>query len=754
MLSNELKSYIASAKGLPFFYVVGDDDYCAVLDELKHSGLSVIRNSDFCINPDRYPSIEELIDYFRTSDVDYRDNKFVVVGLGESLALRGGEEATAELMTLKSTTLGNARVVLLLRAVASQAIEVINNDKKILGQQRAFISENALSNLSVTSVKHDVGIEMPDGIKALLHDLEDGAMGNRLVRTSLPLSSAIIPINVVDNAHSALKHVLKGFNLPQKLGTDEFWNRLLQDIGKCNNQLSYVFEKYDIDNNCFNDFYNTVSAHEYKNWLFFIWLKTNSDAIPSMYLKEVVAHTDSFEDFKSNILNVIIGINHVDKRFERYYKERKQLVKDFPESDVAGFIKANEEDPSESIYKLTDNTLLEKKAIIKWLSMHGKTDALEIIYPALNDYLKKYFFSGTLIDSELTEYYDQYKKQKISNKISDSFMDLVYAYASNHIYTKLPTRNNVIKALPNKEHTQLYWIDALGVEYMSYFSALAKKKGLSMKVDFATAQLPSITSMNKQFYDEWTGGKKYKEERLDDIKHNDSGGYYFTEEESPIHLAAELEVIAKAMDTAATELAMHHCQSFVIASDHGASRLAVIKKQEEKYESDTKGEHSGRCCKEFDGCDLPNIIPENGYIVLSDYGRFKGSRAANVEVHGGASLEEIIVPVISLSLKKQSGITITVLNPNDIFADRHLGITVNVYISDVDHPNEISMIVGDKKYIGETQDGTHFSFIMADSKRAKTFDAEIYDSSDLIGKIKFTAKGKTGSVNSDFEDLF
>ncbi len=45
---------------------------------------------------------------------------------------------------------------------------------------------------------------------------------------------------------------------------------------------------------------------------------------------------------------------------------------------------------------------------------------------------------------------------------------------------------------------------------------------------------------------------------------------------------------------------------------------------------------------------------KNGYIVLADYGRFKGSRAANVEVHGGASLEEVVVPVITLSLKDSS----------------------------------------------------------------------------------------------------
>lgn len=36
-------------------------------------------------------------------------------------------------------------------------------------------------------------------------------------------------------------------------------------------------------------------------------------------------------------------------------------------------------------------------------------------------------------------------------------------------------------------------------------------------------------------------------------------------------------MIEKALNTAAMELGMHNCKSFIIASDHGASRLAVIK---------------------------------------------------------------------------------------------------------------------------------------------------------------------------------
>ena len=83
MLCKEVRNYISTAKGLPFFYVVGDEDYGPVLEELKQADISIVRMSDFCLRDDKFPSVDELVDYFRTSDVDYRDNRFVVVGLGD-----------------------------------------------------------------------------------------------------------------------------------------------------------------------------------------------------------------------------------------------------------------------------------------------------------------------------------------------------------------------------------------------------------------------------------------------------------------------------------------------------------------------------------------------------------------------------------------------------------------------------------------------------------------------------------------------
>lgn len=750
MLGGEVNGYISTAKGLPFIYVVGDEDYASTLEDMKQAGLSVVRMSDFCAKDDKFPSVDELVDFFRTSDVDYRDNKFVVVGLGEFLALRGADYASKELNRLKTTTLGNSRVVLLLRGIPVQASKIIDDDARITEQRRAFIANNTLTNISIKNIVKDNGVVTQKGIKNLLRCLEDGASGEIYACSNILGDTSIFAVSTYTTAYSVIQMISVDFVVPETIGTEAQWEHLLKDIKMCNGKLSDVFAKYSITDGVLDELCIAVTGFEYKNWLVFLYFKQNEQEIQNAYLKLVVSETTDFEDFKKNILIKITEYTHKDGNFMVLYESRKKLVKDFPEADIAIFVNANRTDPEESIYRYTDNTLLEKKMVIKWIVKYGFSNSLTYVYPALCDYLTKRPIECPVLADELTEYFDAYRKQKVLNHITDDFLNLVEKYASEIAYAKLPTRNNAIKAIDDKEHAYLYWIDALGVEYLPYIMARAKKKGLSMHVDIARSDLPTITTNNKAFFDQWTG-MKYKEDRLDQIKHKEKGGYFFTNDEDPIHLPAELEVLDRALETATMELAMHNYKSFVIASDHGASRLAVIKKQEVPYETDTKGEHSGRCCKVFDGCDIPYVVEENGYIVLSDYGRFKGSRAANVEVHGGASLEEIIVPIITLSLKKQSGIIIKVIHPEDIILDRHNGIVVTLSISDVDYESAVTITLNNNTYTGATTDGVLFSFEMRDIKRAKTYTVDVFDGEDLIGQATFAVKGKTATIKDDFD---
>ena len=98
MLCREVQNYISTAKGLPFFYVVGDEDYGSVLEELKQADISLVRMSDFCFKDDKFPSVDELVDYFRTSDVEDRSDRCVVVGVGEYLARNGAASAVKVLL--------------------------------------------------------------------------------------------------------------------------------------------------------------------------------------------------------------------------------------------------------------------------------------------------------------------------------------------------------------------------------------------------------------------------------------------------------------------------------------------------------------------------------------------------------------------------------------------------------------------------------------------------------------------------------
>ena len=755
MLCEAVKSYLANAKGVPFFYAVGDENYNQILSELKQNSVIVDRISDFCPKDDKFPDIDDVIDYFRTLDTDYRQNKHVLIGLGEYLALRGSAFAEKILRRLDKTTLGTARVVLLLRCVTQQVNALQMDDNRIVEQNRLYIEENAVSSVTVTCTSYFSQKDVAIGVKKLLHDLEDGLSRNIHAISALDFSQSLVPVSYIKTPFEAIQHVIPGVELTDSMGTTAQWEQFYQELLRCNGSLDKLFSRYDCADDFEEDIYEKCAGLEFKNWVFYISLKQNYDRIQNDYLAYVVANTDCYEDLRINLLTGIVHIPRSDGRFHNLYTERKKLVKGFPESEIAAFIRENQIDPMESIYRYTDNTKMEREAIISWVAQHGYIAEIENIYPALAQYLGEYVFDCGGLSDELTKYFKQYRLMKVTNQITSEFLAQVEQNAQKLPYTHLETRDSAILRIPDKKDAFLYWIDALGVEYLSYIAILAKKKGLSIHVDIAYVELPTITSINKGFFEKWAGSKKEKEPRLDEIKHKEEGGYFYRPGQAPVHLASELEVIRKSIDRAATELAMHTCKTFVIASDHGASRLAVIHHQEEKYDTDTKGEHSGRCCKEFADADLPQAICENGYLVLADYGRFKNSRAANVEVHGGASLEEVIVPIITLSLKKQCDLIIELLNADEVYCDRRLGTTIQLYISDADNTQSISVVIDEKRYAAKGSDKTHYEVNLYDMRRAKkNVSAAIYDGDDLIGTVHFDIKGKMATVNNDFDDLF
>jgi len=126
---------------------------------------------------------------------------------------------------------------------------------------------------------------------------------------------------------------------------------------------------------------------------------------------------------------------------------------------------------------------------------------------------------------------------------------------------------------------------------------------------------------------------------------------------------------------------------------------------------------------------------------LADYGRFKGGRAAAVEVHGGATNEEVIVPVIELTL---TGHTIMVsLVEREIKANYKTPAAITLFSTDV--LDGISVVVGGKRYAADKLDVNRHLVALPDIRKAGDYAAEVYEGDNLIGIVNFTVKSGIGS---------
>lgn len=749
MQTDPIMSYLTSTVKTPYFLFVGDGQYLSTLDKLKLCGLDFVPMSGFCSAADKIPDIDRLFCYIEAADVNAIGKKFAVTGLGEFLALRGANEAMHTLSRLKDLNVGGAKVVLLLRGLIS-LIPGLEADPRFDARRHSILG-HAECGLSFTLAAPSVGLPALRGFKAMLAELENGRNGSIVVNTAINLEHALFTVRQISSAYEGITFSAEGFSLARSCGTDARWEELLAELNQSDVSLDEIFKKHGLDHNLESDFYSRIAGGDYRSWLFFIYLKSKADSLQNDYLRFVLDQTSRFEDFIGNVLNAIIDIRHTDKRFATFYKERKALVEKFPESDIAAFVINSRQVATESIYMLTDGTKAEREEIVVWLSNNGLVPQLESIYPALAAYMKKYVFKCPEHADLLTDYFETYKRQKLSNQLEQSFLETVDKLALSRPFTHLPTRDDIMERI-DKDESYLYWLDALGVEYLSFVEVLAQKRGLSIQIHIARAELPTITSVNRGFFDSWQGPKNGKngDKDLDEIKHKDAGGYYFTENEQPIHLVKELDVISSVINRAATELALRHHKRFLIVSDHGASRLAVLRRKEEQYDTDTSGKHSGRCCKLFHPYELPFAAEENGYLMLADYGRFKGSRAANVEVHGGASLEEVVVPIIELSLKDGS-VTVKLVDET-VTVDMRTGTEITLFFNAP--VQNVSVVLSEKPYRALRIDDNHYSVKLPHTKRAGDYPADVYVGDNLIGKIMIKAQGKSGKVNDAFDDLF
>lgn len=468
------------------------------------------------------------------------------------------------------------------------------------------------------------------------------------------------------------------------------------------------------------------------------------------------------EQFTERAYLCLAGVDVTHPDFRRMRSERRRLLSQLPEElplvtrfcDKVGVHEKN------AVFYLSDGSDTERHEFLRCLSIYDYSPeelerAVDGFSKPLALYMREFAFdaantklaeSDSGLRQELTAYFSEYKRQKLTNRIHGGFVEKVEEYASQRPYNKLKARSKIVSQM-DRSGAQLFFFDALGVEYLAFIRAKCEEYGLLCEIEIGRCELPSLTVKNKEFLQYFPENACHKIDALDEMKHH-STVYDYVKCRLPLHLFGELEVIDEELRRIRSMLVQDDAmKKAVIVSDHGASRLAVLYGHESpaNIQLDEDGQHSGRCCPADSDPRIPSAAYEDGYAVLANYERFRGGRRANVEVHGGASLEEVLVPVVTLTRRPENvefcfTEQMITLVPREV---PQLTLYANV-------PMTRPRLLIDGEFIdGElVADSRHAKFLLPKIKRRGEYTAEVYDGDVSRGvRLAFTAQKNTKEVD-------
>ncbi len=448
-------------------------------------------------------------------------------------------------------------------------------------------------------------------------------------------------------------------SIPVSFGTAEQWNYALKIMGLDRDWMTLVLQEFGSLSNLSRAIVSFSQFEEKKQWLYFILLSIFGSK-DNRYLQLAVQNTYSYADLIKSVYRTILSIDINRSEFKKLYSQRKSILNELPEfnSEIVEFCKVVSVKEKDAIYYLTDLTQPEKERIIEWLDVYGfeynnkeLISILNIVYPDLAKYLSPYRYKNEFLD----QYFSNYKYQKVINRIMPSFEAIVDEQSYQLDFMDiLPARTTLIDKIDVTD-SQAYFFDALGVEYLSFIQDKCNEYGLASNISCARCELPSLTSFNKEFVSTFNdkGCSVANIKSLDEIKHHGENNFDYEKVKMPIYLITELEIIDSLLKKVKAKIDSGIYKKAIIVSDHGASRLAVLHNTENSWSMATKGVHSGRCCPMNEIDTKPEFaIEEEGFWVLANYDRFQGSRKSNCEVHGGATIEEVAVPIIEITQKQ------------------------------------------------------------------------------------------------------
>ena len=716
-----------------FVNVESIEDMAAIVDHYKVGG-NIFLTVEKYSSEDENPRIADLL-----NDLATLQGNIFLTGFTTCWKLMGAKELSSQLTAIAQMSVEGHVVVLCFQCSDYLSFRDLRLNRLVYSVDGVATPKPHI--IFINPLLQVTSKDLVEGIQSLPASIESADADTLYVKTKHHPEDypyALFRISEEANPYDALCRIDQSTEaLTKDMGTDEQWAyalTLLQEQGDWVNAINHeigLYSNLELFINASQDYTDA------KKWLYFIALKRFGAKNECLDLASQKAH--AYEELVHWIVRGLVDLDCKSPDFWKLYDCRKALLNQMDVSDdevfdYCRYIKCKKRD---ALYYLTDLHRLEKELILECIADYSGSfsydelrSVLQHVYPDLYAYLMPYKFNAAL----LNQYFEDYKFCKLENRITPEFYSLVEEQAVKREYNLLlPARSEKIESV-DMSGAFAYFIDAMGVEFLGYISEKSKQKKLLPKITVCRSELPSITSRNKEFLDVFAEHnvqcKSIKQ--IDDIKHHGAENFTLENSPYPTHLIRELEIIDHVLDLIKLDLAKGKYTKAILVSDHGASRLVVLKNQLIDGEFDAKGTHCGRVCAYTEQTGSMPMIVQAGendeYAVVANYERFKPGRLMGVEVHGGATLEEVTVPIIELSYVP-GDIEIIVQTPLVMSSIRKPPIIEFYSTTKIDN---IVVNVGNTEYKANTTDGHSFSIEMSKRTRANTYTADVYAGGTMI----------------------
>ena len=651
----ELKTFLRRDQGqraftpVRFINTESLSEWCEMKNFLGTLTTKFIFLSDYCAGDDTFPNLRKL-----RRDLQRIDRSVCVLPVSEFLRVnpdRAAQEVKLFVDLFKGE-LYDFRVYLPMYRLKKNFLSLKDTDlrkrKSILLSAASATDDYSLTIIPKTMRLKTAG-ERVDGFKQYFQRWEESPAASLTLCTdhavSLQDKNFFDAVKVIVNDFDLLRH---RHGLPaefkQTLGREEHWQRLAELIAATGSLERAFCKEFNVDGFSATAFKDFGFLEKFRQWL--LWLRCKLQG--TAYVARCANAADSPEEFAAQIYELIFTCAE-EKKLDALCDERRELLtimKVLPPEDFGERVR--QADKQVALKILTDNSQTERLAVFETLQRFSfdESEAARKILQRTFPVLAKYLSEGADgFTAEQAEYFRRYRWLKVTNQFTEDFNRRVTAIARNageKIYA-LRSRNEIVDA-EYSDKSAVFFVDGLGAEYVNFFAAdfAAANEIFSVNYQIGRCNLPSVTELNKDFLQ----GRNVAAEvlSLDMLKHENLP--------YPENILSELHLLSTLKEKILR--AVNGYDKIILCADHGTSRLAVLARQKKIAAvlpaDNRKVYKSGRFADALphDADHLSTALEHDGKIIFADYSRFAQKGASGSEVHGGASFEEIFVPVITI----------------------------------------------------------------------------------------------------------